>query len=326
MNTGNHFTFDKVDLQHNKSVLKSREDADISVDVRNKKLASPVILSNMKTCQNEDVLDLFDELKLPYVYYRTGGHDDILKFVRQINMEDWYLKSISVGVQEEDYNLLLKIKGEGLKLDWLTIDVALIWNTNYESYIRKVRNLFPEVYLIAGNFSNPLTVRWLHDLGVNAAKFGIGVSKLCRTKQFTGFGSSLVDFIECNNEKRHYPIDLIFDGGISVLDEENGEMAFGDIFKALNFGAKFVMSSSLFRWARELANEDGEVIQFGNSTALAKGHNNHVEGAVKTFRAKYRLRDRLKEIDDNLRSSVSYAGIRRVKDAEGSCRYKIITS
>ena len=312
--------FRNIILQHNKSILKTRDDAKISVDVNGKTLASPVVLSNMPSCQNAEVLNIFNQTHWPYVYHRLGGSDDIFRFVCKINDERWHLKSISVGVKQDDIVLLNKIKNAGLTLDWITIDVALIYNSHFEEHIHAIRSMFPDVYLIAGNLSNPDGISWLENLGVDCCKFGIGVSELCRTRQYTGFGSTLTDFSECVSIAK---CDMMLDGGLTVLNENTGEIAYGDIYKALNLGAKFVMSSSLFRWAHELSN-NGVVLQYGNSTARAKNHIRHEEGAVKSFSSQYALGDQLRKIDEHIRSGVSYGGISDVNDAYGSCKMKII--
>jgi GMP reductase len=296
--------FSNIILQHKQSILKSRSEADIRVSCNNLTLNAPVCLSNMPSCQNERVLNIFNIYKLPYVYHRLNGASDILNFTTKINNEKWYLKSISVGVSLEDRDILTKIKQLGLQLDWITIDVALIYNIHFEEHIKWVRKQFPDVYLIAGNFSTPECSDWLYNMGVDCGKFGIGVSELCRTRQYTGFGSTLDDFIKTANTSK---IDLMFDGGLTILDEERGEIAYGDIYKAINLGAKWVMSSSLFRWSHELS-DHGIVNQYGNSTARAKGYNKNVEGAVKNFKSQYYIEEQLRIIKENLQSSISYAG------------------
>lgn len=316
----NHFRFEDVVLQHNLSTVKSRSEINTQIQQNGIILDTPVVLSNMPSCQNEEVLKIFNEQKWPYVYHRMFGNDDIYKFVEKINAENWNLKSISVGVQEKDIELLRKIKEAGLKLDWITVDVALIYNTFHGEIIKQIRQLSPDVYLIAGNFSNPLTVNWLYDLGVDCGKFNIGVSKLCRTAQYTGFGSTLNDFIETVEVSK---IDLMFDGGITILDEEKGEIAYGDIFKSLVMGSKWMMSSSAFRWAEELA-VLGSVHQYGNSTATAKGFARREEGAVKAFKPQYKLLDQMIKIKDHLQSSCSYAGITDINNAYNSCEVKIL--
>ena len=105
-----HFGFENVVLQHNFSTVKSRSEINTSVNYGGITLDTPVILSNMPSCQNEEVLNKFNELKWGYIYHRMGGVDDIFNFTQKINTENWNLKSISVGVQEKDIELLHKIK------------------------------------------------------------------------------------------------------------------------------------------------------------------------------------------------------------------------
>lgn len=314
--------YKNIVLSHNKSILSTRADASLEVKVKDKTLACPVILSNMPSCQTPQILSIFSIRKWPYVLNRLWGDEKTFEFVKRANEQHWKFISISVGVQPSDIILLNRIKDSGYRIDWLTIDVALIYNSTFEDHIRQIRKLFPDVYLIAGNFSNQECVNWLYNLGVDCGKFGIGVSELCRTRQYTGFGSDLMDFSKCVDVSK---IDLILDGGITILDEERGEVAYGDVYKALNLGAKWVMSSALFRWAYELVDKDaGYITQYGNSTAIAKGKDVHVEGAVKKYLPAYGIEKQMDTIADHLKSSISYAGISSVVDAYGSSKYKIV--
>lgn len=319
-------SFQDIVLVHNQSILKSRQEADISRTVKGIRLESPVILSNMPCVQNDKILNIFNQRKWPYVYHRQGGHEDILNFVEKINNENWHLKSISVGVSNADRELLQHIKYKKWKLDWITIDVALIYNIHFGEYIKWVRDAFPEAYLIAGNFTVKETVDWLSELGVDCCKQNVGSSRLCRTRQFSGFGTATItDLKEASGEAKFCGVDIISDGGLSVLDEETGEIAFGDIFKALNFGADWIMSSALFRWCEELSSPSGHIEQYGNSTARAKGYDRNIEGAVKSFKTNGKTIDyRMNEIEQNLQSSISYAGIKSISEAYNSCKYRVV--
>ena len=322
------YNFDQVILKHNQGNCSSRSDCDISVkDSKGRVHSSPVILSNMECVQNYKVLSVFNENRWPYVYHRFGGTQE--EFLKTTIEEDWYLKSLSVGVQKEDLEFLKSIKktyGDKI-LDWLTIDIAFIHNTIHEEYIKEVRKLFPCVYLVAGNFTTPDAVKWLYSLGVDAGKFGISTSLLCRTGAYTGFSSCATDLLDCSETASHLPnpFQLIHDGGVGVLDEIAGESATGDIFKMLNFGATFVMSSSLFRWCSELADDGGNILQYGNSTAHAKGHTRNIEGAVKTFKTNgVSVGTQMQTITENLQSSLSYAGLKTLDNAYLSCGWNVL--
>jgi len=308
---------DKIVLKHGKSVLKSRQTASIHVEANGQILASPVVLSNMPCCQNKSILNAFNEEQWPYVYHRLWGYDDVRQFMRDAYNSNFFLKSISIGVQPDDLNFLKSLKEEELFPDWLTIDVALIYNKHYEDYIKTVRELFPDTYLIAGNFTNSEAIEWLKDLGVNCGKFGIGVSKLCRTREYTGFGTTLQNLMDCSIEKRRLDFDIMVDGGLTVLDPNNGEIAIGDVLKLINFGAKWVMSSALFRYVTELSGHTGQIVQYGNSTSLAKGHVRNIEGTVVTHSTHGRnIHEQMNLIKESLQSGVSYSGFSSIEQIQ----------
>jgi GMP reductase len=276
----------------------------------------------MRSVQNTKALDAYAKANLPYVYQRQGGifHEDkyldVELFLEHAELNRYPMVSISVGVSPEDLKFLETIKDHAI--DWLTIDVAYLYNETYADYIKKVREMFPDVYLIGGNFASFEAAEWLQDLGFDCLKYGVGTSKVCRSRQYTGFGSSLSEFFYLAEK---IDADLIYDGGLTILDKEKGEFAYGDIFKLLNFGAKWVMSGSLFSYSTELANESGEIIHYGNSTSMAKGHDKNVEGVVEKHLTNGKSVAKLvEEIKDNLRSSCSYAGIKRIDEAFKSCK------
>lgn len=335
------YGYDRIALKHNMGNVASRLECDTSVkDSIGIVHSSPVILANMPCAQNEKVLKIFRSKGWPYVLHRVQNTEDLrhpayfygfrsFEYVKQCKGNLTGLRSISVGVQHEDMELLKRIKNNfgQYSIDWLTVDVAFIYNRKHEEFLKDVRRLFPNVYLIAGNFTTPDAVRWLYNLGVNAGKFGISTSLLCRTGAYTGFSSCASDLLDCAETASNVPhgFDLIQDGGITVLNEETGECAYGDVFKALNFGAKWVMSSALFRWCSELADEGGNVIQYGNSTEKAKGHSRNVEGAVKTFKSSgVSIETQMDKIRENLQSSMSYAGLRNLDRAYLSCKWNVL--
>lgn len=330
--------YNDIILRHNKGTLSSRTQAKISVDFGRKTLATPVILANVSYIQRghrNDILKKLDYKKWGYIYHRLDGDMDIIDFIEECHNTSWNLISISVGVKESDRNLLKLIKERKYHIDWLTIDVAFSWTTSVLEFVRWVRQEFPNVFLIVGNLSEEMAARELAYSGVDCVKCGIGVSASCRTRQFTGFGSTTITSLQeikssldelfnariINNEGPH-PVKIMQDGGLSII---NDEVSIGDVFKALNFGADVVLSASIFGRVKELADKDENVLIYGNSTARAKGYHANVEGSEFFVKAWDRtLEQQMKLIEDSLRSSCSYAGIYDIKDAYGSCGYYLV--
>ncbi len=136
------------------------------------------------------------------------------------------------------------------------------------------------------------------------------MSKSCRTRQFTGFGSTTVSsLIECVGAAKE--LDIISDGGLTV--DETGEVWIGDVAKAIALGADAVMSGSLFKSCID----SPSVIHgyFGNASSQAKQNTTHIEGATVKVETNGRIiQEQMCLISDSLRSSVSYAGGKSIHD------------
>jgi GMP reductase len=290
-------------LKHGKSCVASRSECDITQKLGNHTFTTPVVMSNMKSIQTKEICKMFDNRGWFYVYQRIDGAVDIYNFIK--NSQDFNVVSISIGVKQEDLELLRQVYGQKLRIDYITIDVALSYNDIVIPIIQEVKKLFPDAFLIVGNGDSPDWIEWLIQLGVDGAKMNIGTSNSCRTRQFTGFSSTTVtDLMKCRTVA-YNRIKLISDGGLTVAP--NGEVWIGDVAKAIRFGADFVMSGSLFSRAIDCpAVVNG---YFGNSTELAKGHSNHIEGTnVNVKTTGLTIVQTMKLIEDSLKSSVSYSG------------------
>ncbi len=303
--------FRDILLRHGKSVVKSRQECSIELELGPKQFICPVFSSNMASVLTQDICKQYDLSGWFYIYHRIDGQEDILNFVVRANREKWETVSISVGIKEEDVKLLGDIFAAGLRLDFITVDVALSFNDNIKRIIEIIKKLFPKTYLIVGNGATREWIEFLESIGgINAAKVGIGVSSSCRTRQFTGFGSTTVSsLIECVEAAK--TLDIISDGGLTV--EENGEIWIGDAAKALVLGAKAVMSGALFKNCVD----SPSIIHgyYGNASIQAKGHNHHIEGeTIKVVTNGRTIAEQMKLIEDSLKSSVSYSGGTTLED------------
>jgi len=308
--------YSDIILRHKKSIVNSRSDCNISCKIGNKTFAAPVCCSNMKSLITRDICKLFDDRNWFYVYHRIDGILDVERFVWDANdrksnhwvycgkLKEFNTISISVGVGEDWCNLVSRLHIEGLRVDYFTIDVALSYNDNVIPIINRIKEKFPNAYLIVGNGCTPEWISWLENLGVNCAKVGIGVSKACRTRQYTGFGSSTVtDLIKCVDAAR--TIDIMSDGGLTV--DVSGDIWIGDINKSMVLGSHLIMSGAAFSKCIDSPSIiDG---YFGNASAEAKGHKKHIEGTnVKILTNGLTISQMCDLIEDSLRSGVSYAG------------------
>lgn len=311
-----NINFSDIILKHKKSIVTSRSECNISTKIGNRIYACPVVCSNMKSVLNKDICKIFDKRNWFYVYHRIDGIDDVELFVWEANGKNretsvwkepdykWNTISISVGVGNEWIYLVKRLAIEQLRVDVFTVDVALSYNDNVIPIIKIIKEKYPNAYLIVGNGCTPEWIKWLEDLEVNCAKIGIGVSLACRTRQYTGFGSTTVtDLITCVQASSK--IDIMSDGGLTV--DENGEVWIGDINKALVLGADYVMTGASF--CKCIDNPSVINGYFGNASSDAKRHQKHIEGTNVRIETNgltiYQMCDL---IEDSIKSGISYAG------------------
>lgn len=301
--------FSNILLKHNKSVVNSREECDVSVQLGKNIFKFPVMCSNMKSVINRDICKIFDSNNCFYVYHRIDGVSDVIDFVDYAHTEgEFNIVSISVGVTSEWIDLINYLSINNYDVDYFTIDVALSYNDNILPIVNKIKELYPESFLIVGNGSTAEWVKWIGETGlVDAIKVGIGVSKACRTRQYTGFGSTTVgSLVECAeaNKTLDKPMKIISDGGLTVID---GEVWVGDIAKALILGADMVMSGAIY----SRCSDSPSIVNgyFGNASLNSKGKFKNIEGTnLKVNSSNLTILDTVKFIKESLQSSISYSG------------------
>ena len=130
-------------------------------------------------------------------------------------------------------------------VDALVVDTA---HGHAESVLRataSVREMFPDVQLIAGNVATREGAAALVERGVNAVKVGVGPGSICTTRVVTGVGvpqlTAVLEAIEGAGD-----VPVIADGGIKYS---------GDIVKALAAGASSVMMGSMLAGTEESPGE-----------------------------------------------------------------------
>lgn len=296
--------FKDILLRPNKSIVDSRSNCITKQHLGNTVFEAPVVMANMQSLVTPEICKLFDDNSWFYVYHRIGGTADVLNFAKLANTT-FNKTSISVGVTNEWLHLIVKLHTLDIKVDYFTVDVALSYNSNITSVLRAIKKWYPDAYVICGNGATREWVEWMKSLDmVDCLKVGIGVSNACRTRQFTGFGSSTVtSLLECV-EAANGEIAIMSDGGITV---EADTVWVGDVAKALVLGADFVMSGALF--SRCIDSPSLLHGYFGNASARAKQGTHHVEGTTVTVSSNgLTIMDTMKLIQDSLRSSISYAG------------------
>ncbi|PUA31876.1 MAG: IMP dehydrogenase [Candidatus Terraquivivens tikiterensis] len=121
--------------------------------------------------------------------------------------------------------------------DALVVDVAHGHTDEVIRVVRKLKETFGDVQVVAGNVATPEGFEDLASAGADAVKVGIGPGAVCTTRIVAGVGvPQLTAILNCAEKSFDLGVPMIADGGIRNS---------GDLVKALAAGASTVMLGSL---------------------------------------------------------------------------------
>ncbi|BAU54999.1 IMP dehydrogenase [Mucilaginibacter gotjawali] len=151
----------------------------------------------------------------------------------------------AVGVSPENVERVKALFNAGV--DVITVDTAHGHSKGVLDMVRLVKQLYPDLQVIAGNVATADGAIALADAGADAIKVGIGPGSICTTRIVAGVGvPQLFAVYECAKAMQGRGIPIIADGGIKQT---------GDIVKAIGAGASSIMAGSLFAGVEESPGE-----------------------------------------------------------------------
>lgn len=194
--------------------------------------------------------------------------------------------------------------------DLLVIDIAHGHSMVMANAIEKLRAMFGNVDLVAGNIATADGARFLLDRGVNAIKVGIGPGGGCTTRLTTNFGVPQVEALVQARLAVGDRVPIIADGGIR---------RHGGIAEALLFGGDTVMLGSAFAGTQETP---GDIVM---KPVLMPDSQKVVQVPFKVFRGMASLaavKDRLdlEEADAHEVEALGAEGLEVSVPARGSVR------
>ncbi|MBJ6117147.1 IMP dehydrogenase [Pontibacter sp. BT310] len=202
----------------------------------------------------EDILQQYKIEKLPVVDEEGKlvgliTYKDILKKKDRPNAcKDEFGRlrvGAAVGVTPDVMDRVQALVEAGV--DVISVDTAHGHSKGVLDAVRRIKDLFPNVDLIAGNVATAEGARALADAGADAVKVGVGPGSICTTRIIAGIGvPQLTAVMEAARGLEGTGVPVVADGGIKFS---------GDIVKALGGGASTVMIGSLLAGTEEAPGE-----------------------------------------------------------------------
>ena len=165
----------------------------------------------------------------------------------------------AVGVTGDTVDRVRALMHAGV--DVVVVDTAHGHSAGVLAMIKKLKQTFPKLEIIAGNVATAEAARDLIRAGADAIKVGIGPGSICTTRVVAGVGVPQVTAIlECAAVAKKMKVPVIADGGIKQT---------GDIAKAIAAGADSIMIGGLFAGLQESPGE--KVLYEGRSYKIYRG-------------------------------------------------------
>lgn len=321
--------YDDVLLIPKRSFLNSRSEVDITREFKfphsNQKISGvPIVVANMAGVGVIPVAKKMAEYQMFTALHKFYSKEELVEFLNQPESQYCF---VSIGLYEDVENL------KDLNLKMICIDVANGYTPKFEQRVAKIRLLFPDAIIMAGNVCTKEMTEQLIISGADIVKVGLGSGACCLTRVVSGIGyPQFSAVIECCDSAHGLNGLICADGGIINP---------GDIAKSFGAGSDFVMIGSMFAGHEECLGEweyqhkiiDGPVpavekemekknfIFYGMSSKYAQDKHNGgyrdykaSEGKVVKIPYKGPIQDTIQQVLGGLRSACTYTGARRLKD------------
>ena len=222
------------------------------------------------------------------------------------------------------------------KVDVITLDTAHGHSKGVIEGVRKIKSVYPELQIIAGNIATAEAVRDLVEAGADCVKVGIGPGSICTTRIVAGVGvPQLTAVMDCVEEGRKYGGPVIADGGLKYS---------GDIVKALAAGAQVCMMGSMLAGCEESPGET-EIYQgrtykvyrgMGSLAAMEKGSSDrYFQNGTKKFvpegvegRVAYKgpVSDTIFQLLGGIKSGMGYLGAPTLDNLYENAKFVVQTA
>src|SRR5512137_1388487 len=317
------FTFDDVLLVPAYNHYESRQHVDTTVTDRTGKLTLqlPLMTANMDTITESAMANFIGGKGGIGVLHRFMSVERNVEELRRCTVKAF----VSIGTSEEELTRAEALRDAGA--DFFVVDVAHGHARYMGKTLKRLRELLPNACLMAGNVATYAGADYLASVGADIVKVGIGPGSVCTTRVKTGHGvpqlTAIQDCARCDRS-------IVADGGIRYP---------GDVVKALAFGADFLMIGGMLAGTRptpgkKVRDRHGRWVKAYRGMASREVADEHHGGIAEWKTAEgvsvtvpYREDEEaiVADIVGGLRSGLTYAGSRTLRELQRKLNYVVIT-
>ncbi len=334
-------------IRPKRSTLGSRKDVELFRDFSFRNYQSeesgshyrgiPIMASNMDGVGTFEMADALAQLGLFTSLVKNYEIEALIDFFSTDDPIRLQNVAYSMGIRQQDYEKFEAVyQTSGVQLKYVCVDVANGYSERFSAFIKRLRDAYPAIVIIAGNVVTGEMTEELILNGADIVKVGIGPGSVCTTRMQTGVGfPQLSAVIECADSAHGLGGHIIADGGCTCP---------GDLSKAFAAGADFVMLGGMlaghdegggqvitryFKTSEVNQTEDGwediveerKFVQFYGMSSQAANEKHF--GGLKEYRSSegreilvpYRgeIAKTVQDLLGGIRSTCTYAGAKKLK-------------
>ncbi|MFZ6843740.1 GMP reductase [Undibacterium sp. RuTC16W] len=278
----------------------------------------PIIAANMDSTGTLEMAHALGEHQLSVALHKHYDEETLVSYFTSLQKKSTAF--YSMGITQADFEKFSAVMARARNtIDYVCIDVANGYTEGFINFVKKVRNAYPHLTIMAGNVVTGDITEELILAGADIVKVGIGPGSVCTTRKMTGVGyPQLSAVIECADAAHGLGGQICADGGCVVP---------GDLAKAFGAGADFIMLGGMLaghdECAGDLIERDGKQYKrfYGMSSKAAM---EKYAGGVAKYRASegkevlipYRgpVEASLLDILGGVRSACTYVGAHKLKE------------
>jgi len=310
-------TFDDVLIVPSYSDIDSRSEISLAQEFLGLELELPIISANMDYVTGSDMVKAMHQNGALGILHRFYETEQSYYYDLWALNQDNIPVTVSIGTRDVEKSIAwLNECVHRHTIHAVCVDVAHGEHSKVFSLIKRLREEFSGLYIIAGNVSTSTAFLRLAHAGADAVKIGIGPGSVCTTREVTGVGvpqlTAIMDVQEARHSWGHTGIKLIADGGIKTS---------GDIVKALAAGADTVMLGSMLAGSPEcpgevrVAPDNSRWRPYrGQSIFGTNGLKFVPEGISGFVKEKPPVAQTLAKLAGGIRSGMSYVGARNLTE------------
>lgn len=318
--------FEDVLIRPKRSTLSSREAVNLTRNFLTKFSRKsidgvPIIAANMDTIGTFAMAKSFAGHHMFTAFHKHYSVDELVEFY-DTNAGLALYTFYTVGTSTHDFDKFSEVNVRLInKLGYspiynLCLDVANGYTEYFVDTVKKYRDHYPDLTIMAGNVVTAEMTEELILEGADLIKIGVGPGSVCTTRKMTGVGyPQLSAIIECADAAHGLGGLICADGGIKVP---------GDVGKAFGAGADFIMCGGILAGHDECGGEktaDNQMLFYGMSSETAM---HKYSGGVAAYRAsegktvsvpyKGSVENTVQELLGGLRSTCTYVGATKLKE------------